>query len=66
MTILRHKLALGFLFVCLVMGVSSAQTDRPSASPTPDDRYDRGLFPVGLRAMEIKGVRLWPAQMAQQ
>ena len=41
MTILRHQLVLAFLFICVVIGVSSAQTDRPSASPTPSDNYDR-------------------------
>jgi polysaccharide export outer membrane protein len=39
MKILRHKLVLAFLFVCIVIGASSAQS--PQASPTPDDRYDR-------------------------
>jgi hypothetical protein len=58
MTILRHKLVLAFSFVCVVIGVSSTQTDRSSASPTPDDRYDRGLFAVELPAMAIKGARL--------
>src|SRR6476646_7603274 len=41
MTILRHQLVLAFLFICVVIGVSSGQTDRPSASPTPSDNYDR-------------------------
>lgn len=41
MTMLRYQLVLIFLFVCVVIGVGSAQTDRPSASPTPSDRYDR-------------------------
>ena len=41
MTILRHQLILAFLFVCVVIGVSSSQTDRPLASPTPNDGYDR-------------------------
>jgi protein involved in polysaccharide export with SLBB domain len=40
MTFFRYPLVL-FLFVCVVIGVSSAQTDRPSASPTPSDNYDR-------------------------
>jgi polysaccharide biosynthesis/export protein len=39
MTILRHKIFLVFLFVSIASGASSAQTDRPTASPTPDDRY---------------------------
>ena len=41
MTILRHHLILAFLFVCIVFGASSAQTDRPLAAPTPNDSYDR-------------------------
>ena len=41
MTILRHQLVLIVLLVCVVIGVSSAQTERPSASPTPNDIYDR-------------------------
>lgn len=41
MTILRHQLFLIVLFVCVVIGVVSAQTDRPLASPTPPDNYDR-------------------------
>jgi polysaccharide biosynthesis/export protein len=39
MTILRHKLFLVFLLLWTASGASSAQTDRPIASPTPDDRY---------------------------
>jgi protein involved in polysaccharide export with SLBB domain len=41
MTILRHQLFSIVLFVCVVIGVVSAQTDRPLASPTPPDNYDR-------------------------
>jgi polysaccharide export outer membrane protein len=41
MTILRHKFFLAFLFVCIPFGVSVAQIDRPSASPTPNDSFDR-------------------------
>jgi hypothetical protein len=39
MTILRHKIFLVCLFVSIASGASSAQTDRPTVSPTPDDRY---------------------------
>jgi len=41
MTFFRYPIVLISLFVCIVIGVSSAQTDRPSASPTPSDNYDR-------------------------
>jgi polysaccharide biosynthesis/export protein len=41
MKFFRHPIVLISLFVCVVIGVSSAQTDRPSASPTPSDNYDR-------------------------
>jgi len=41
MTILRHRLIVIFLFVCVFIGVSSAQVDRPAASPTPNDNFDR-------------------------
>jgi len=43
MTILRHPLVLIVLVVCVVAGVSSAQTDRPLASPTPNDRPSPGV-----------------------
>ena len=43
MTILRHQLALIVLFGCAVIGVSSAQTDRPLASPTPNERPSTGV-----------------------
>jgi polysaccharide biosynthesis/export protein len=36
-----YPIVLICLFVCIVISVSSAQTDRPSASPTPSDNYDR-------------------------
>jgi polysaccharide biosynthesis/export protein len=41
MKFFRYPIVLISLFVCVVIGVSSAQTDRPSASPTPSDNYDR-------------------------
>jgi polysaccharide biosynthesis/export protein len=41
MKFFRYPTVLISLFVCVVIGVSSAQTDRPSASPTPSDNYDR-------------------------
>jgi len=41
MTLFRYPIVLISLFVCVAIGVSSAQTDRPSASPTPSDNYDR-------------------------
>jgi polysaccharide biosynthesis/export protein len=41
MTILRYQLVVIFLFVCVFIGVSSAQIDRPAASPTPNDNFDR-------------------------
>jgi polysaccharide export outer membrane protein len=41
MTFFRYPIVLISLFVCTVIGVASAQTERPSASPTPSDNYDR-------------------------
>jgi len=41
MTILRHKFFLIVSFVCFAFCASSAQTDRPLASPTPNDNFDR-------------------------
>ena len=41
MTILRYQFVVIFLFVCVFIGVSSAQIDRPAPSPTPNDTFDR-------------------------
>jgi polysaccharide export outer membrane protein len=64
MTFLRHPFVLVFLLLCVVIGVSSAQTDRPSASPTPDDRYDRLTRPS--TGVHITNPPSSPQQQQQQ
>lgn len=62
MTILRHQLFLISLFVCGVIGVASAQTDRPLATPTPTDNYDRRT--TGVHITNPPGAQ--PLQQQQQ
>jgi polysaccharide export outer membrane protein len=62
MTILPHKLFVVFLIVCIVCGASSAQTDRPTASPTPDDRYRPSM---GVRITNNAGAQQQPQQQPE-
>ena len=61
MTILRHKIFLLFLFVSIASGASSAQTDRPTAPPTPDDRYRPS---TGVRITNSTGAPQQPQQQS--
>jgi protein involved in polysaccharide export with SLBB domain len=60
MTILRYQLVIIFLSVCVFIGVSSAQIDRPAAAPTPNDSLDRRS--TGVHITNIPSVQPLPQQ----
>jgi protein involved in polysaccharide export with SLBB domain len=60
MTFFRYPIALISLFVCTVIGVASAQTDRPSASPTPSDNFDRRS--TGVHITNLPSAQPMPQQ----
>lgn len=60
MTILRYQLAIIFLFVCVFIGVSSAQIDRPAPAPTPNDGLDRRS--TGVHITNIPSAQPMPQQ----
>jgi len=60
MTILRYQLVIIFLFVCVFIGVSSAQIDRPSPAPTPNDGLDRRS--TGVHITNIPSAQPLPQQ----
>jgi protein involved in polysaccharide export with SLBB domain len=60
MTILRYQLVIIFLFVCVFIGVSSAQIDRPAPAPTPNDGLDRRS--TGVHITNIPSAQPLPQQ----